>query len=479
MSSPRRSELFRAESIEYLTIIDRSLERWESDPSSARVSHELLRALHSLKALASSMGYVAASRLAHALEDLVERVRTSGKASDRATIELLSRASDALRTAVMAPAGGEPQPQVSEMIAAVQSAARAMVTETERSPVERWRVKVRLAPDAPMPGARALVVLQRAGELGRVVWVDPPESSFSRDDFGGEFCFGLTTRADSAAIEAAVRGAGEVEAVELSVAETLPELRDVQGSHAVRVEVARIESLTRLVAELRSELSGITTLAAAVGSPELQERMRQISELLERLREEVRALRVTAVWRLFDRFPRMVRHLARSLGKQVEFVVKGRELEVDRGILDQLGDPILHLIRNAVDHGIEPPEERLKLGKPAAGTIVLEAIRSGSRLLIRVSDDGRGIDREKVLARGQAMGLVEPSARELTDAELLRVLAHPGFTTAASPGYISGRGIGVDVVTSRVGDLGGTVRLESEPGRGSVFELDLPGGSDE
>ncbi len=476
MSSPGQSEFLRAESIEYLTIIDRSLERWESDPSAARVSDELLRALHSLKALASSMGYVLASQLAHALEDLVERLKASGNVPDQATAELLSHALDALRTAVIAPAGDQPQPQVSSMIAAVQSAARAMVTKTERTPVERWRVSVCLSPDAPMPAARALVVLQRAGELGKVVWVDPPESGFGRDDFGREFCFGLATRADGAAIEAAVRRAGDVEAVELSPAGVLPEPGDVRGSHAVRVEVARIESLTRLVAELRCELSGITALDAEAGSAELRERVRRISELLERLEEEVRAARVTAAWRLFDRFPRMVRHLARSLGKQVELVIRGRELEVDRQMLDQLGDPILHLIRNAVDHGIEPPGERLKLGKPAVGTVVLEALRSGSRLLIRVSDDGRGIDREKVVAIGQAMGLVDASAQELTDEELLRVLAHPGFTTAASPGYVSGRGIGVDVVTSRIGGLGGTVRLKSEPGRGCVFELDLPGG---
>ncbi len=475
MKSPRQTELFLTESAEYLAVIDRSLEQWERNPSGAQVNNELLRALHSLKALASAMGYTSVSELVHLLEDLLGQLKQSGKTPAESTLRVLSRTCEALRTAVTTPAEDPPHPQVTDLIAALRSAARTVAPEAGRSLAEKWWVRVRLSRDAPMPGARALVILQRVGELGRVAWVDPPESRFPQDDFGREFSFVLVARAGVAAIEAAVRKAGEVEAVELNPAPVAPEARQLSGSHHVRVEASRIENLTRLSAELRSLLSGIAALAAGGGSPGLSEQLRQVSQRLARLEEEIRGLKVTAIWRLFDRFPRMVRHLSRSLGKQVEFAVRGRELEVDRGILDRLADPVLHLIRNALDHGIEPPGERVKTGKPAAGKVVLEAARSGSRLLIRVSDDGRGIDREKVLARGREMGLVEPSVRQLTDDELLRVLAHPGFSTAASPTLVSGRGIGVEVVTSRVGELGGSVRLKTEPGRGSVFELELPG----
>ncbi|GIW51327.1 MAG: chemotaxis protein CheA [Gemmatimonadales bacterium] len=475
MKPPRQTELFLAESAEYLAVIERSLEQWERDPSAARLSHELLRALHNLKALASAMGYEQATALVHALEDLLERVEERGKMLDQDTIQLLSRAFDAVRTALTAPPGDSPHARVTDTVEAVKHAARTSASNTSQVRSDRWRVRVRLSPGAPMPGARALVVLRRAAELGRVVWTDPSASRFSGDDFDGEFSFGLISGAGAAAIEAAVRKAGDVEAIEVDVATAPPEPRQLRATRQVRVEAERIENLARLAAELRGRLTEIAAMKGEGVSSELLERVGSISGVLERLEDEVRALRVTAVWRLFDRFPRMVRHLARSLGKQVEFVVKGRELEVDRGLLEQLADPILHLIRNAVDHGIEPPEERLKIGKPAAGRVVLEAQRSGSRLLIRVSDDGRGIDRDNVLAKGWTMGLVDPALRELTDAELLRLLARPGFSTAATPTYVSGRGIGVDVVTSRIGDLGGEVRLRSEPGRGTVFELDLPG----
>jgi two-component system chemotaxis sensor kinase CheA len=475
MDSPRKTNLSVAEGAEHLATIDRSVAQWEGDPSSARISDELLRALHSLKALASAMGCVQAAELAHGLEDWLGQLRASGNAPDQTAIQLLSDASDALREAVTAPGQVLPHRRLADLMAAVRTAAGASGAEPRRSSEKGWQVGVRLTPDASMPGARALVILQRAGELGKVVWVEPPESCFSRDDFTGEFSFGLVSDGDAAAIEAAVRRGGEVERVELAPASVPLEVPEIHGGRQMRVETARIESMTRLVTQLRSELAGIAALAAGDRSSELSERVGRISQGLERLEGELRAVKVTAVWRLFDRFPRMVRHISRTLGKQVEFVMRGRELEADRGILDQLADPILHLIRNAVDHGIESPAERVQAGKPPAGRVVLEAERSGSRLLVRVRDDGKGVDRESVLARGRAMGLVEPGVRKLTDEELLQLLAHPGFSTAASPTYVSGRGIGLDAVASRVGDLGGVVRLKTEAGRGSVFELELPG----
>jgi two-component system chemotaxis sensor kinase CheA len=475
MNTPQQAELFAAESAEYLAAIDRSVEEWESNPASFRVGEELLRALHNLKALASAMGYVQVTKLAHALEDLLGRLKERGHAPDEGVLQLLIRASHALRRAVSTPAGDRSHRELGDTIAEVQRAAIRAESGAHRSAERGWWVTVRLSPDAVMPGARAMVVLKRAGELGKVVQVDPPASTFSRDDFPREFSFCLVGSAGAEAVEAALRGAGEVERVELSAAPASPQVREMRESFQVRVEAGRIENLARLVEELRGELRELARLGAGGDHPELSALARRAAERLGSLEAEVRALRVTAVWKLFDRFPRIVRHLSRSLGKQVELVVKGRELEVDRGVLERLADPVLHLIRNAVDHGIESPGERIKVGKPAAGRLVLEAERSGSRLLVRVSDDGRGIDRERVLARGRAMGLLESSVRELSDGELLRLLSHPGFSTAGSPTDVSGRGIGLDVVASRVAEMGGTLRLETEPGRGSVFELDLPG----
>ncbi len=200
----------------------------------------------------------------------------------------------------------------------------------------------------------------------------------------------------------------------------------------------------------------------------------QISRLSADLQAEIIQARMTPMWQVFDRFPRLVRDLARDLGKQVAFRVEGKDIELDRAILDELGDPLLHLLRNAIDHGLEPPAERSRLGKRPEGEIVLTAVRERSSVAITVSDDGRGIDRPKILERAKRDKIVGQDADTLTDDQLLRVLARPGFSTAETVTSVSGRGVGVDVAVMRVRALGGSIDIHSEPGQGTSFVLRLP-----
>lgn len=183
---------------------------------------------------------------------------------------------------------------------------------------------------------------------------------------------------------------------------------------------------------------------------------------------------MTPVWQVFDRFPRLVRDVARELDKSVTFRVEGKEIELDRAILDELGDPLVHLLRNAVDHGIELPAARRKAGKKAEGEVVLAAVRERASVTITISDDGRGIDRARVLAKAKGDGLVDPHMEALTDDQLLRVLARPGFSTAEAVTSVSGRGVGIDVAMTRIRALGGTIEIRSELGKGTAFVLRLP-----
>jgi two-component system chemotaxis sensor kinase CheA len=180
------------------------------------------------------------------------------------------------------------------------------------------------------------------------------------------------------------------------------------------------------------------------------------------------------VWQVFDRFPRLVRDAAHSVKKQVEFVIEGKEVELDRSMLDEVGDPIVHLLRNAVDHGIESPTDRRANGKSEAGRLTLSALRDRSAVAIRVTDDGRGIDRERVLRRAQEGGLIEAARTELSDEELLRIISRPGFSTAEKVTDLSGRGVGIDAVYNRVRALGGAVDIRTEPGKGTTVTLRLP-----
>jgi two-component system chemotaxis sensor kinase CheA len=184
--------------------------------------------------------------------------------------------------------------------------------------------------------------------------------------------------------------------------------------------------------------------------------------------------RMVPVWQVFDRFPRLVRDAARSVGKPVDFTIEGKEVELDRSMLDEVGDPIVHLLRNAVDHGIETPEVRRAQGKPESGRLTLSATRDRSAVAIRVTDDGRGVDRDKVLTRARDAGLVDATKTELTDEELFRIISQAGFSTADKVTDLSGRGVGIDAVHNRVRALGGSVDMRTAPGKGTTVTLRLP-----
>src|SRR5436309_2040845 len=242
----------------------------------------------------------------------------------------------------------------------------------------------------------------------------------------------------------------------------------------IRVDLRRLDTLMDQIGELVTVRGRLNDLAAERRDPAIDDLALQVSRLSSDLQAEIIQARMTPVWQVFDRFPRLVRDLARELGKQVAFRVEGKEIELDRTILDELGDPLLHLLRNAVDHGIEPPAERRRRGKPPEGEIVLTALRERASVAITVSDDGRGIDRRKILERAQRDGAVDAHAEALTDDQLLRVLARPGFSTAETVTSVSGRGVGIDVAMTRIRALGGTIDIRSEPGKGTAFVLRLP-----
>jgi two-component system chemotaxis sensor kinase CheA len=229
-----------------------------------------------------------------------------------------------------------------------------------------------------------------------------------------------------------------------------------------------------LVGELVIARGRLSQLADELGDASLEETVSQSSRLITEIRDQITASRMVPVSQVFDRFPRIVRDAAKGLGKQIEFVVEGKDIELDRSMLDELGDSIVHLLRNAIDHGIEKADTRVAAGKSPTGRLVLSATRDRSAVVIKVSDDGRGIDRAKVLERAKRDGIVEQKKTELDESELVRILARPGFSTADRVTGLSGRGVGVDAVYTRVRALGGAMDIRSVPGKGTTMILRLP-----
>jgi len=506
MDLSQYAELFLAESREHLSACNQLLLEWERNPAGLTPVSGLFRAVHTVKGMAATMGYARVTDLAHRMENLLDVQRRGAHPATDELLQLLFRARDALERAVeLSVVGRERELDVAAIVADLEQAAARMAParpgERERptplpapppepEPEAAGRlVQVTLRPEAPLKGGRATLVLKRAQALGAVHAVTPPVTAFEADEFDGRFSFRLDAAAAAEQIEAALKAAGDVAHVTvrgveapgpaLEAGAAAPGDAGAPGggggpSRHIRVDLRRLDGLMDLIGELITVRGRLNQLAAERRDPAVDDVAIQVSRLSADLQAEILQARMTPVWQVFDRFPRLVRDVARELGKQVAFRVEGKEIELDRAILDELGDPLMHLLRNAVDHGIEPPADRRRRGKPPEGEVVLTALRERASVTITVADDGRGVDRRRILERAQREGMVDTHADALTDEQLLRVLARPGFSTAEAVTSVSGRGVGIDVAMTRIRALGGTIDIRSELGKGTTFVLRLP-----
>lgn len=499
--------LFHSESREHLDAIDAALLALEQAPNADGAAEQIatvFRGMHTIKGMAAAMGYTAVERLAHALEGRCEPVRHGDEALGTTLVSLLLEGTDALRASIDDAAHGATAltPAIEALLARLKPAERlsgiaalmnAMPQPETVQPREADRteqglriVDVVLNSDCPLKGVRAMIVLTKLRAVGTVQRTTPALEQWQDAHFEGVFSVALKSPLADADLATAATNAGEVARV--VVRDPEQEARNAKGRRAkaapvaptvtrtVRLDARRLDTLLDLVGELVITRDRLTRLVDGMATPDraVQRTARDTARLVSALQAEVLQARLLPASDVFDRFPRLVRDVARELGKEVSFVVEGRELELDRSLLDAVGDPILHLLRNALDHGIEPPDERRARGKAPAGTLVLRAVRERSNIRIEVRDDGRGIDRAAVLTRAKAHGLIADEATALDDHDLLRVVAHPGLSTAKSITTLSGRGVGVDVVNTRVRALGGQLALESTPGQGTVFTLRVP-----
>jgi len=492
MDPSRYAEIFLEESREHLTQINQQLLAWERDPTSPEPVTPMFRAVHNIKGMAATMGYLGVATISHRVETLLDRYRRHPAPVSPEVLDLLFRAADALEEGVEAAVGGaKPGFDPSELVAQLDAVAVELAPADEPESADRVSlpaitsptlggrtVRVVIRPDAALKGARALIVLSRVQALGPVFGIQPAPAAIESDTFDGHFEFQVDTDRSDEQLEEEIRRAGDVSEVVMLRASEAPEAPANEAptgrTRHLRVDLRRLDTLMNLIGEMVTVRGELVELSARRADPELEDVAVQVSHLTHDLQTEIIEARMTPGWQIFDRFPRLVRDVARQLGKRVSLRVEGKEIELDRALLDELGDPLVHLLRNAVDHGIETPEEREAAGKPAEATIVLSAARERSTVVIRVADDGRGLDAGRILAQARAKGLVEGEVGSLSDDDLLRLIAAPGFSTASGVSDVSGRGVGIDVVVTRMRRLGGSVEMATRPGRGTTFTLRLP-----
>ncbi|HEY5493130.1 MAG TPA: chemotaxis protein CheA [Candidatus Anoxymicrobiaceae bacterium] len=357
------------------------------------------------------------------------------------------------------------------------------------------RLTVELDRECLLKSVRVFMVFKKLAQLGEVLGSLPAVEALEDEKFESTFQVAVATREMGERVEKALLAIAEIAGVKIDVLhESTQEARPSGGAAAegatdkaaavlqaarrtqsVRVNITRLDTLMNLVGELVINRTRLTQIAHGFDLPELREALDQTSRLTAELQDEVMKTRMVPVEHVFNRFPRMVRDLARTEYKEIDFVVEGKEIELDRTILDEISDPLIHMIRNAVDHGIVIPEKRVKQGKPARGTVKLSAYRDRNYVAIEVYDDGEGIDPARVFDRAVAKGLMsEDERRTLTDDDVLRVLCLPGFSTSEQVSGVSGRGVGMDAVKSKAEALGGFVLLAFAPGLGTTVTLKLP-----
>lgn len=517
-----------AECDEHLTLVRRHLLALENEVGRAGVDasllDELFRSFHTLKGISGMVGLSEAEQLAHHMESYLRALRQKGATLSQEGAEALIEGTTVLEQVIASFRKKETAVGIEKTVARLQAVVPETSTAPERpEPAEvaqdkgtanaeavrkpvpeelrTWRFEFVPTPELSERGVNVNSVRARLLALGEVIRATPHVREQGRIVFE----FVVATRAEESAfagwdeenltyslveearpndarqafpsLTVTASGSGsDNDAAPLAT----PAASLLAPSNVVRVDLARLDELMRLIGELvtsRARLEeGLKQLKRHVAPAEwrgLQETSQAMARHLRDLREGVMRVRMVQVGEIFERMKFVVRDLSRESGKQIRLELRGQETEIDKFLVERMTDPLLHLVRNAVSHGLETVEERVALGKPPEGTITLRASASGENVLIEIADDGRGIDEERIAERARALGLIAGDVRP-DEALLLKLICAPGFSTREEADRVSGRGVGMDVVCSTVEELGGTLKLETEKLRGTRFTIELP-----
>lgn len=529
--------VFLDEVEEQLQMMDQDILHLEQAGESAETIQSLFRAAHTLKGSSAAMGFEEMKQLTHEMEHLLDQVRNRQVHITGAMINLLFKCLDhlhALKEEFVAEEGitTEIAPVLEELRRAVESTNQlvketvqakervssfqtGLGTDIVRKAVQLQELgsgvfvlRIRLTAECVMKSVRAAVISNQLHSLGEILYSDLA-SHLDEEDEGAyeQFHILLASQAEASEIQDFLRSFMDVEEAEASsfltemmegnrreaTAEVRANAQKIENSpsagegkrkpQTIRVDVERLEHLMNLVGELVIDQTRMSQVGNMLNHrytdddtvAELGQVSDHISRVIGELQEIIMKVRMLPLEQLFNRFPRMVRDLAQSLNKEIELLIGGSETELDRTVMEEIGDPLIHLIRNAVDHGMETREERIKAGKPPRGMLRITAVHEENQVVITVEDDGPGIDPRRIKESAVRKGIItEDEAQKLSDREAVYLIFRPGFSTAAAVSDISGRGVGMDIVRSHIQKLNGVIDIESKPGKGTRFKIKLP-----
>ncbi|WP_416399073.1 chemotaxis protein CheA [Allohahella sp. A8] len=452
-------QVFFEEAQEHLAEIENQLLAMDLETADAESLNAIFRAAHSIKGSGSMFGFVSISGFTHHLETLLDKVRQHEIELSQDIIDLVLESVDIIRAmADILRNGGEPDMDTDELVHRLEAAGNSVKSAEKTVSTDD---EFGLFEDV-VPAGQAAV----DEDFG--LFSDEPAAKAADESEA----FGLFTEADS---QPDTPAADHKPAPKATAKTPTKESKANVEAASLRVSVDKVDQLINLVGELVITQSMLLQTGKAL-DPVKHEKHMSALMALERstrdLQESVLSIRLLPVSFLFSRFPRVVRDLASKLKKEVELVIIGEQTELDKSIIERLTDPLAHLVRNSIDHGIERPDERVASGKPKKGQVTLSAAHEAGSILIEIIDDGKGLDRERILAKAAENGL--PSHDAMTDGEVWNLIFLPGFSTAETVTDVSGRGVGMDVVRRNILELGGRIEISSVKGEGSRFSVRLP-----
>ncbi|MDA2641962.1 MULTISPECIES: chemotaxis protein CheA [Bacillus] len=526
--------IFFEESEEHLQSLNENVLVLEQNPADMDVVGEIFRSAHTFKGMSASMEFTEMADLTHKMENVLDEIRHGNIVVNADIIDVIFECIDNLEKMVAdVQQGGMGNIDV----ASTKQKLEALLNGNVETPTEHieqnhidtddgvlHEVHITVEQQAILKAVRAIMCIEALQNVGNIQKTAPSIEEIEADAFGFEFTVFMDTDCSIEELKQVVLHVSEIEKVEVKQGEpiskevaskkvvtqevvqveeklqpavvtqvnspieatnqpssTMPAKSTTKTKNAkvenrsIRVQLEKIERLMNMFEESVIERGRIDELAQTIQNKELIEHLNRLGDISKDIQNVLLNMRMVPIETVFNRFPRMVRMLAKDLGKKIDLQITGEDTEVDKIVIDEIGDPLVHLIRNAIDHGVETVEKRRDAGKNETGTIKLEAFHSGNHVVIQITDDGNGINKGKVLEKAIKNGVVtEADANRLTDREVFDLIFQPGFSTAEVVSDLSGRGVGLDVVKHTIHSLGGHLIIDSEEGKGSTFRIELP-----
>ncbi len=478
----------------------------EQAPEDKQILAEIFRSAHTLKGMSASMGFEEMASLTHSLENVLDQMREEVIEADEQWIDLFLKAVDSLEQSLNEIRNtGKEIDDLNEIMGDIKQMAnqgdtiksdvssndydehtKAIIEQAIDQGISIYLVRVVLDESTVLKGVRAFMAVAEVEQLGELLHTSPVMPELEEGLFEQHFSLTVATGVDAEDVKARIETISEVaEAVvkpydhkkKISKETNKKDVKSDEGGQqkTIRVHVDKLDELMYLFEELVIERGRLDQLAKELQQNDLTDTAEKMSRTIGYLQDVMLSVRMMPLETIFSRYPRMVRQVSKEIGKQIQFDINGAQTEIDRAIIDELGDPLLHLLRNSMDHGIELPDIRIKAGKSATGSISLNAFYSGDRVMIEIKDDGNGIQREKVLDKAISKQLInKEQAEQMIDEEVYQLLFEPGFSTASEVTDLSGRGVGLDVVKTSLASLGGQIAVSSAEGEGSTFSISMP-----